>query len=943
MWLPLLAKLGMSRRKGLVARRRSSALPIRLEALEDRCLPSGTPQLLKDVVTAIYPSEFSGPLLNSFVDVKGVVFFGADDRTHGYQLWRSNGTTAGTQMVQNHNSGSPGYTPYSLTNVGGTLFFTAYDSAHGYELWCSDGSAAGTHMVKDIHPGNKSSYPYPKANVNGTLFFSANDGAHGRELWRSDGSAAGTHPVQDNFGNSPSDPYSLTNVDGTLFFTAGNTLGAALWRSDGTAAGTQVVTDSISLGSGLAFPLTNVGGTLFFSADDGTHGTELWRSDGTAAGTRMVKDIYPGDLTNVSGTLFFTAFDGAHGTELWRSDGTAIGTEMVKDIKLGGEHYLTNVSGTLFFAAFDGTQNYALWRSDGTATGTQLVKDINLVTGFSPNEFPYRASSLANVGGTVFFRANDGRPDGAGFELWRSDGTTAGTQMVQDSGGGGFNAYFMANIRGTLFFSGDDGVHGQVPWTLPVAPAPATHASLNVTPSGNRFFGNAITLTADVSTSGPGSFGATTGTVDFKDGTTTLASNVPLTHLTATGGTARFVIASGNTLAAGTHHFEVVYGGDNNFQPSTSSAQDIAIARAVAQTTISLSRPNDANGNGKSVYGQGWAATATVRAAAEFGIGSPASGRVVFTDTIVTNASSTGTFLLGGKMTITLGSAPVSTGGVAVLGAGLAAGRVLPGVITGFLADGTKTDITPVTHVIKAQFLGNADFTASSMSAGKGEIISRDTTETVIKSAMPNPAQFGQVVTMTAIVRTLGGLIGPLGSVTFTDSYMKGGVTIHRTLGTVKLSLVAAGVTQATATFTTASLAQAAHSLRAVYNGDTAAPFPLPSSGTRAEWLPSTSPVYGLPVRGPAQELGALAPTPTPSPPPLSPETGARGDTSPAVQPTGQVVFVSELNHSDASAASNAPGDGASTVSSGRTPRTLAGALARAPSGDEWLHFPEIG
>ena len=42
--------------------------------------------------------------------------------------------------------------PSSLTGVGGTLFFTADDGIHGRELWKSDGTKAGTVLVKDIDP-----------------------------------------------------------------------------------------------------------------------------------------------------------------------------------------------------------------------------------------------------------------------------------------------------------------------------------------------------------------------------------------------------------------------------------------------------------------------------------------------------------------------------------------------------------------------------------------------------------------------------------------------------------------------------------------------------------------------------------------------------------------------------------------------------------------------
>src|SRR6187551_3699380 len=49
--------------------------------------------------------------------------------------------------------------PTSLTAVGNTLFFAANDGVHGNELWKSDGTRAGTKMVKNIRPYGKGSFP----------------------------------------------------------------------------------------------------------------------------------------------------------------------------------------------------------------------------------------------------------------------------------------------------------------------------------------------------------------------------------------------------------------------------------------------------------------------------------------------------------------------------------------------------------------------------------------------------------------------------------------------------------------------------------------------------------------------------------------------------------------------------------------------------------------
>ena len=119
--------------------------------------------------------------------------------------------------------------------MGGTLFFSANDGTHGQELWRSDGSAAGTSQVAQINMHTGSSNPVDFLPINGTVFFSASS-----ELWGSNGTAAGTQMLS----SVASGPSQLTNVGGTLFFSASDrTHGRELWLSNGTAAGTHIVAD----------------------------------------------------------------------------------------------------------------------------------------------------------------------------------------------------------------------------------------------------------------------------------------------------------------------------------------------------------------------------------------------------------------------------------------------------------------------------------------------------------------------------------------------------------------------------------------------------------------------------------------------------------------------------------------------------------------------------
>ena len=98
-----------------------------------------------------------------------LAFFSAEDAGFGRELWRTDGTPAGTFRVSDVESGPGRLERARLRAVGSTLFFVASSPTLGQELWKSDGTVAGTVLVKDIAPGSGSSVPHELTALGATL------------------------------------------------------------------------------------------------------------------------------------------------------------------------------------------------------------------------------------------------------------------------------------------------------------------------------------------------------------------------------------------------------------------------------------------------------------------------------------------------------------------------------------------------------------------------------------------------------------------------------------------------------------------------------------------------------------------------------------------------------------------------------------------------------
>jgi len=345
--------------------------------------------------------------------------------------------------------------------------------------------AVGEYLVRDFGQAHRFEFvdavtPFVVV-VDEVAYFYRHDGIHGHELWRSDGTALGTYLLQDVCpgicgSESISAPvgFRVAAGQGQIFFAANDGVhGTELWVTDGTAAGTRLVRD-VRPGPATSeiASLGVAGGILYFGADDGVHGHELWRSDGTEAGTWLVADLAPGATHT-----WITSIDAGAGVvfvrgpnELWSSDGTAAGTQLLHDLVQGsyssatrGGSYTVLPNGIAVFQACTpiGTAyDCELWRSDGTAAGTMLLADLY------PGSASSQPAGFESGNGEIWFTARVPAPGSEPTRLFRTDGTVAGTVEVPVPSDVEVSTYWGqgAVVGSRFFFTGRDAVHGAEPW-----------------------------------------------------------------------------------------------------------------------------------------------------------------------------------------------------------------------------------------------------------------------------------------------------------------------------------------------------------------------------------------------------------------------------------------------------------------------------------------------
>jgi len=436
-------------------------------------------------------------------NLNDTLYFRASDNGATDALWKSDGTAVGTVKLA---VGEPGFLSdaNSLTVIGDRLYFAANSGATGNELWSSDGTAAGTQLVADLAPGAGSFAPRNLFAIDDTLFFRGMPNAKG-ELWSLSTATLSTQRLATLEKNDlPLELVAMTEFQGELYLTAfSDVLGADLWRSDGTPLGTFPWRAQIApAGTLQSFEMGTAAGRMFFTANVGGTGMELWSTDGTFGGTRLMFDgaipssepSTPQNFVTAGDFVYFTANDGT-GRHLFSSPGPSGPvnrlTTSAYEVQSTDVEQLVPVGNDLYFVARDIHGRRYLGVTSGTPQTTHSLEwpfadeqvEIEGLTQFASGVmFVAHDAALgvlvckADVNGievvatldpvwtlaeTVEAVVSQGVyyfvAAGTQNELWRSDGTQAGTWRVRDAVPNlGLNPYQLTATDAAFYFISQD-------------------------------------------------------------------------------------------------------------------------------------------------------------------------------------------------------------------------------------------------------------------------------------------------------------------------------------------------------------------------------------------------------------------------------------------------------------------------------------------------------
>ncbi|CEJ70537.1 hypothetical protein BN1195_02864 [Chryseobacterium oranimense G311] len=396
------------------------------------------------------------------------LIIGADDGVSGKEIWKSDGTVAGTVLLKDivPNAGGSISGDFNILPLNNKFYFIA-SLGTGYGLYASDGTEAGTVPVKPLRA--------PRLNGisadNYFVFEGFDPDAGGMEPWVSDGTAAGTKMLKNIMpGNTSSMGNSkFIKLNNKIYFDSnGNGVSTAygdyIWETDGTEAGTVLFN-------------TPSGTELYGKSSDGMHliltkpnyGNRYWITNGNSSQTFEITDIgmpYNNSFIDLNSKIYLIGYNPKNGTELFSVNPISQTSSLATDIsrfESSAPHSFGILDNEFIFIAADRQYNNQLYKRN---KNTQQLERLSTFGNTSfMGMFSDNKDTFFKVGNYLYTKNGTPNPRSgmyrtAGTEIYSEGLSTPPGTVTYD------NSFYVNLNDNTLLFSGYNNVIGTELWKI---------------------------------------------------------------------------------------------------------------------------------------------------------------------------------------------------------------------------------------------------------------------------------------------------------------------------------------------------------------------------------------------------------------------------------------------------------------------------------------------
>jgi len=392
------------------------------------------------------------------------MLFTANAPGTGKELYVSDGTEAGTQLLYDFSPGSGNSSFTHAVEHGKYTFFLVYADGNDASIWYTDGTTAGTKKYYQ----SKYNYEIDLGTFNNYLFYQDQSADNSYDVRRVDSSLNHDTLVASHSHGYQYAKSNFVSTDNYLFYGFND----QMYRVDKTFASPEKYFERSATGAGdIAYLYAHKNTVIWYMRTTGLKTTVyagkeaigshkevetlynyIYFRDHAATGNYFyyctpqlhrlnvntltqeevgsTSEPYVGqsvnDLALFNGQIYFSGITSGD-FELWKTGNSNATTVKVKDIASDTSSHPQDfyiMGNTMFFSAYTREAGRELWQTDGSAAKTTLVTD--LVAGA-------RSSYMGNHG-TIFKNKlyTSAHTDSFGVELWQTDGTAKNTQMVSN-------------------------------------------------------------------------------------------------------------------------------------------------------------------------------------------------------------------------------------------------------------------------------------------------------------------------------------------------------------------------------------------------------------------------------------------------------------------------------------------------------------------------------